>query len=146
MSNFAIKVLSCRHGRISYLSAETLQTLIENLDKENLNPNRRAARLVELGFMALANDYHATALELFRRMLNNAIPADADMSRTRITPYQRRLILRAAAGIDIIWRKKGISDSNVRRNIVELLSEIHYLRLGIDYDEVLSEMKDFYKS
>lgn len=27
MSNYAIKVLSCRHGRISYLSTETLQWL-----------------------------------------------------------------------------------------------------------------------
>ena len=145
MSNYAIKVMSCsRCGRISYVSSELLQMLIENLESEDLKPSRRGLRLVELGYMALDNGYYATALDLFGKALDCVI-SDGDMRKTRMTALGRHVAFRAAEGVDRIWRHMG-SDSAVRKGVKEFFTELHYLRLGIDYDEALSEMNDFYNS
>lgn len=143
MSNYAIKVLSCRRGRISYLSAETLQGLVETLEAEDLRPARRAARLTELGHTAADNGYPATAAELFCRAINIIAPADGDMQKMNIRAYERHTLLRAAAGLDKVWRHMGCRHTAHLRETLEFLRELHYVRLGIDYDEILSELEDY---
>jgi len=145
MGNYAIKVMSCsRRGRINYVSSEVLQSLIESLEHEDVKPARRGARMVDLGYMALDNGYYATALELFRKAINLLVPG-GDMRKMRMTALQRYAVFRAAEGVDAIWRRMG-SDSEMRKDIKEFFAELHYLRLGIDYDDLLSEMEDFYRS
>lgn len=145
MKNYAIKVMSCsRRGRINYVSSEVLQSLIESLERDDMKPERRGARLVDLGYMALDNGYYATALKLFHKALSCLIP-NGDMRRMRLTALERHAVFRAAEGVDAIWHRMG-SDSAMRKEIKEFFAELHYLRLGIDYDEVLSEMRDFYNS
>lgn len=145
MKEYAIKVMSCsRRGRINYVSSEVLQSLIENLEHDDVKPARRGSRMVDLGYMALDNGYYGTALELFRKAINLLVPG-GDMRKMRMTALQRYAVFRAAEGVDAIWRRMG-SDSEMRKVIKEFFAELHYLRLGIDYDEVLSEMEDYYRS
>lgn len=145
MEKYAIKVMSCsRRGRINYVSSEMLRSLIDSLEHDDEKPVRRGARMVDLGYMALDNDYQATALELFRKAIDLLVP-DGDMRKMRMTALQRYAVFRAAEGVDAIWRRMG-SDSGLRKEIKEFFAELHYRRLGIDYDEVLSEMEDYYRN
>ncbi len=144
MKNYAIKVLSCnRRGHINYLSAETLQNLIETLTSDNLRPDIRAYRMVDLGYMAFDNGYLATAIGLFRDVIALILSPQDDMLRTNLKPLERYTILRAGRGLDAVWHRLGECETRHRREVAETLRELHYLRLGLDYSEILSDMGDY---
>lgn len=136
MNKYAIKVMSCsRRGRIKYVSSELLQNLMESLEKDDMNPGRMGMGFVDLGYIALDNGYYARALELFRKALDQIIP-HGDMRRMRLKALERNVAFRAAEGVDAIWRRMG-TKSGMRKDIKEFFSELHYLRLGLDYSEIL---------
>lgn len=106
MSNYAIKVLSCRHGRISYLSTETLQWLNREVEHEQESLVRHARHMIELGEIARDNGYRATASMHLNRAFELLMPPDPHHIDIKLGTYRHRLVLRALAALESLNKHK----------------------------------------